>query len=516
MVSTAFAALAAVLIGFVTAPYGPGATPDSVTYLSVARSLVEGEGWVRFDGRAYASWPPLYPLVLAAGAALGLPPETAARAVGALACALTLAAVVWILARVTGHLFWAMLGGLLTLASPPVVETFATAWSEGLFTALVTLAFAAAVRAGRQPGPRSLVAMALLVGAAWLTRHVGAVVAAALAAWLLALPGSGRDRARRALLFGGVSAALPLLWAAATWLRTGTPAGERGNASAPLTENVAELARSLASLTSLDALGAAGPWLAAGVVLGVATAGLWMARSEADGPPAVPALPAAVVWLYVVALVGLATWTPVAPLFGQRFGMPVWVPFVLVAVFGAARLWQRRSARGPRAALALVVAAATLHAMAATASRVGEHRERGVVMLGRAEWHASGLIEAVRGQARGRTVLSNNPHAVHFHTGLPVDYAPRRRGFRSEADEVDTIGPLRARVAAEGSVPLAWFLFYGRSYGYYTPQELAAEGFCLVAQDEFADGITFEITDPARCSGPRVIPPRSRAREAGR
>ena len=53
LVAGAFAALAAILVLLVTAPYGPGASPDSVTYLSVAANLVEGEGWVRFDGLPY-------------------------------------------------------------------------------------------------------------------------------------------------------------------------------------------------------------------------------------------------------------------------------------------------------------------------------------------------------------------------------------------------------------------------------------------------------------------------------
>ena len=59
VVAGAFAALAAASVVYVTAPYGPGASPDSVTYLSVAGSLVAGEGWFRFAGLPDVAGPPL-------------------------------------------------------------------------------------------------------------------------------------------------------------------------------------------------------------------------------------------------------------------------------------------------------------------------------------------------------------------------------------------------------------------------------------------------------------------------
>lgn len=516
IVAAAFAALAATLIVFVTAPYGPGATPDSVTYLSVAGSLADGEGWVRFDGRPYVDWPPLYPLALAVGVGAGLEPVASARLLGALAFAATLAVLVLTLAHVTGSLVWATLGGALTLASAPVIETYGTAWSEGPFTLLLCVAFWIAVRAEPEPRRRDVLALGIVVGAACLTRYVGALLAGVVGAWLLALPAARLERLQRILLFGGVTAVGPLAWLLRNVIQAGTATGGRGDASASLGENARQLAASLASLLSLDDLGAIRAGVAAAIVLGAAGLGLFLAWRTRPRLPAIPTLPALFVLLYVAAMVALATWTPVAPLFGQRFGMPVWIPFVfLVTTLGAAA-WRRWPARSPRIALAAFLVFATLHGLAAGAVRVGEHRERGVVMLGRAAWHASGLIDSVRSRHTGAKVLSNNPHAISFHTGFPVDYAPRRRKFRSEAAEGQTLEELRRRVATEGGVPLAWFLFFDSDYDYYTPMELAEEGFCLLGRDELADGIYFEVTDAARCSGARVVPPGSRAHGAGR
>jgi MFS family permease len=516
ILAAAFAVFAGGLILFVSAPYGPGASGDSVTYLSVAQSLADGEGWVRFDGRRYIAWPPLYPLTLTIGIGAGLEPAEAARLLGALSFAVTLAFLVLILARVTGSLVWAAVGGALALASPAVLETYATAWTEGPFTALTTLAFWLALRSEAAPRRRDLLVLGLVVGAAWLTRYVGVVLAAAFAGWLLLRPASTRERWQRLVLFGAAAALGPLTWMLRNFVETGTPAGDRGAAVTPLARNAEQFATSLATTLNLDALGGVRPVVAAVVVFGVA--GLALVGAWRGRPPlsAAPTLPALFILLYAAAMVGLATWTPVTPLFALRFATPVWIPLVLLSCILAAEAWQRGGTAPARIALAAVLTGACAYGLAATAVRVGEHRERGVHSIGRAEWHRSALVDAVRSRHTGATLLTNNPHGVYFHTGLAVDYAPRRHGFRSEAASGETIEKLRARVAAEDRVPLAWFLSFGRGYGYYTPKELAAEGFCLLSRDPLADGIYFEITDPSQCPGPRVVPPDSRAPGAAR
>lgn len=506
-VAAAFAALGAALILFVTAPWGPGASPDSVTYLSVAESLADGQGWFRFDGRPYVAWPPLYPMALAAGIGAGLEPASSARTLGALAFAITLATLVLTLGRVTGSLAWAALGGLLILASPAMVATHATVWSEGLFSTLTSVAFWLAVRSEPEPRWRDVLALGVVAGAACLTRYLGVVLAAALGVWLLALPAPRQVRLRRFGLFAGVSALGPLIWLLRNVVATGSAAGRRGAALTHLAQNAEHFATSLARTLGLEALGGGAPWLAAALVFGLAGCGLAAAWRAQRRLPAVPTLPALFIVLYATALVGLATWTPVSSLRVLRFGMPVWLPWVLLVGALAAAAWRRWPTGAARVALAAVLAVAAVHGLAATAQHASSQRAEGVYYLGRAEWHGSALIDAVRSRRRGVTVLTNIPHGVYFHTGLPVAYAPRRRGFRSRNELQGTVEQLRRRVAAEGRVPLAWFLFYSPDHGYYTPQELAAEGFCLLGRDRLSDGIYFEITDLSQCPGPRVVPP---------
>ena len=58
----ALAVLGAVLILARQVTYGVGLSADFVAYLSTARSLLAGEGFIQIHGWPYLHWPPLYPM----------------------------------------------------------------------------------------------------------------------------------------------------------------------------------------------------------------------------------------------------------------------------------------------------------------------------------------------------------------------------------------------------------------------------------------------------------------------
>ncbi len=81
--TTGYAGITLALIGFAgvlvgTASYGPGMSSDSVFYLSCARNLVEGQGFMSHIG-VFTRWPPLFPLSLAFFGWLGIDVVDASR-----------------------------------------------------------------------------------------------------------------------------------------------------------------------------------------------------------------------------------------------------------------------------------------------------------------------------------------------------------------------------------------------------------------------------------------------------
>ena len=62
--------LAMVIGGIVTSKYGAGVASDSTKYLSVAQSVMDGNGLFDHRGKALLSWPPLYSIIIAGLGAL--------------------------------------------------------------------------------------------------------------------------------------------------------------------------------------------------------------------------------------------------------------------------------------------------------------------------------------------------------------------------------------------------------------------------------------------------------------
>ncbi|HJO24211.1 MAG: glycosyltransferase family 39 protein [Myxococcota bacterium] len=479
-----------------TARWGPGVSNDSVTYLSVARSLAAGGGLVRFDGASVEAWPPLYPWLLSLIVRTGLEPSDAARAVGAVSAAVAMAALVALLSRAVRSPGWAVWGGLLAFASPVLWRTFASAWSESLFVAFVMTACWLVGRI-REWELRDVLLLGVVASATCLTRWIGVALVGALALWLLGAPGAPGERWKRTAVFAGTAALGPALWGTRNLIVAGgAPFGARGVGYAGLGRNFGEYLENLGATLSFAGIGVLGPPLAATVLLGACLLALraWARDREIVAPVPVAAL---FLLLYSVVLVGIASWTPVALLSRVRFGAPVWLPFVILLVIGASHVARasRRARPGVLAAAALVAALG----LANSAVALSGFRSSGVHGLGRAHWTTSGLLDALRRDYSGAGVVSNRPHAVYLHTAIPAVYSPRRHRYRSDVANQSELSALRNRVARDGSVSLAWFGKYLGGYGFYLPRELLAEGFCVRAVGRYNDGVLFRVSSESPC-----------------
>ena len=185
--------LAAVGVSLVllrNAAWGVGLHWDSINYISVARSLLAGEGFVQFTSGLYSHWPPLYPLLLAAAGFLsGLDPHAVAGPLNALLFGLTiLVAGYWLRQRIASR--WLALWGCLaiTFALP---LTFIASWalSEPAFILFATLAMFHIDRFLREDQRTALIWAALFTALACLTRYIGLTLVLTLLPLLLLRPG---------------------------------------------------------------------------------------------------------------------------------------------------------------------------------------------------------------------------------------------------------------------------------------------------------------------------------------
>jgi hypothetical protein len=191
-----------------TGRYGAGVTPDSVTYISVARSIADGNGIADYFGNRAILKPPLYPIILAAvSLVFRIDPLLSARFVNAILFGL----IIWLSAVLfRKHLRSAFpfveLGTVYVLVSPAIVAVSLQVWSDALFVALVLLCLIFSDMYVEKRNAVSLVLLSSSVALASLTRYLG--IALVLTGIVHILSSTRRDRLvriRHLLLFASIS-----------------------------------------------------------------------------------------------------------------------------------------------------------------------------------------------------------------------------------------------------------------------------------------------------------------------
>lgn len=227
------------LVFYATA-HGPGVGGDATIYLTTASNLIAGKGlgWVEADGvfRVLPYTPPFYPLALAVIGLLG-DMVSGARWFNILLFGATVYLTGWAFLRLTRNGWLAATLGWLVGLSPVLLGVEVWAMSEPLFLLLGFGGLALMLLHLENNRWHYLVAGALLLGLAFLSRYIGLAFVLTGGLFLVVL-GRGAERRLRvrldrvvikeALLYGAVAVIPMLLWLVVDFLLTGTVGSRSG------------------------------------------------------------------------------------------------------------------------------------------------------------------------------------------------------------------------------------------------------------------------------------------------
>jgi hypothetical protein len=431
-------AAAAVLV---TTKWGIGISPDSVSYIAGARSLVDGAGFsIRGTAQTpITHFPPFYSLLLAGVGKLGIDPIVVARWLGALVFACNLAVLGRLLTDLNRNRRSAVdlgvvLGMSLMLSSTTMLEIHSMAWSEPVFVllGLIGLIFLAQwLEEERLP----LLALgAVAVGLALVTRYAGvAYLGTGLLGILFLDQRSWIRRLSSAALFGLI-AVLPIgAWIVRNLALAETATNRVIYLHVP---NVTLAWEALATLSAWFLLPSALPTIMRGLILLAVTIGVGFlyiiprrARSKGIQTPQLPStlrLFLIFIPVYVATLVVsnsvLRAYTPME----GRILSPLFVPS-LVLIFYVCRqfLWanpHRRFLRWSFVGVGLIIAALSLGRAVAFVQR--GHVD-GLGFNSRL-WHQSETLAELKTLPETRFVYSNAPEAIYIHLRRNAGKLPRR------------------------------------------------------------------------------------------
>jgi hypothetical protein len=239
--SLAAAIIGACIILVFSRHSGIGISPDSVTYISAARHLLDGQGFRAFDDLPVVDFPAGYPFFLAT---VSLFTGLDALQYGPVLNGLLFALLIYLCGTVMNGFYhgsrWYK-RVLLTclLLSPAILEVYSMLWSETLFLLLLML-FTLAIRQYLEKlSLKWLLLSAVLVALACITRYA-AIVLAGIGLFLIFFEGSlpWSKRIRHCICFGIISVSLLAANLIRNEMVLHLATGERQKSTTPLLKNM--------------------------------------------------------------------------------------------------------------------------------------------------------------------------------------------------------------------------------------------------------------------------------------
>ena len=340
-----FAVLGTILILARQATYGVGLSADFVTYLSTARNLLAGEGFVQIHGWSYLHWPPLYPVLLATASLFAFDPYDVAGPLNAAVFGLTLFVAGQYLRWHIQHHFLVLWACLAIMLAIPLTRVASHAISEAPFILFVTLSLIRTTTL-LDTGKRSdLIWAAAFASLAFLTRYIGVtLIITTLPLLIFQHSVVPLEKAKRVGLYLLI-AALPVgLWL----LRNVLVHGRWGGPRSPSPHTLLEiLDKSFSDLGGFLYLPSGSVRVVATALIGVALLALAISvghafvrlcRKVGNGTGWSPFhLFGGFALVYLVVLVASQAATELLPL-GGRYLSPVYIPLLFAAVFALDKL----------------------------------------------------------------------------------------------------------------------------------------------------------------------------------
>ncbi len=503
--------------------HGAIVSPDSVFYLAAARSLLEGNGFILWDGRPFVLWPPLYPIALASASFGALDQKEIAGPLNAVLFGLIIFATGrWLSRRGVPKPLTAWACFSIALAAP-LTYFAAGVLSDALFILLTIIALMQMDNYMRTGKWSTLLWISVFTSLAWLTRYIGAVTLFVIMAFLARQPGIRMpDKAKRIAVYGVIASTPMALWIIRNARETGTITGARRSHDHGVYD------------TLTDILGVVGGWMLpkapefihtsvapfiAGMFLSAVTLGIWMTLTRRFGAATeANKMLLALIGSYALAFVATSamlvvlnqTWHGVQ----ERHFIPAYIPLLTAAVLLMDKLFKLAQAHNllgnwgnlpmvgrlvPTKARGISPAAALLGLLllswsgcnfALTVDQIRDNNSGIGIGYSAPRWAESELIRHIRESDIQDRILSNEAYVIYFYTKKPANFITYRTDEAAISSELAYYGNGTYVAFFDGDYPRPYSMSYFRG---------RAEVETVV---EFTDGILLRVNMDKESSFP--------------
>lgn len=412
-------------------PTGIGVSPDSVDYLSLARSLAAGDGYQvgyrpAHQIEAKAHFPPLFPGLIA-----GLARMThqdawpAAGGLNSVLFGVNIFLAGYLVGRITNNILLAWVIALLVLCSTDMLMVHAMAWSEPIFLTLMLTGLYLLARFLEKSTMSSLVAAAVVCGIAMLARY--AAVTLLMTGVFVLFFHRGPSLKRRIMgvfVFGGIGSLPMLAWLIQNMSSSGS-ATNRSFAFHPITFGALEEGVSTVSKWLIpDFLDTRIRIVLFVILLGLLVFGAWKTRLIAALKTRLDETPFARVlfhygWIYPAFLVVYISFFSVGTYFNFRMMLPL---LLCVLILLPLLFAQARTLPWFRVLLLILLASYPVRA----GIKIVDTHARGGRGYAAKIWQEGATMNWVRTREGPEILLSNGWDPIYIITGKIAGRLPRK------------------------------------------------------------------------------------------
>ncbi len=494
--------IGASIIFLLTSRHGTGISPDSVAYISVARHIASGAGFITYDGYYFVLQPPLYPILLAAIKELLLiDPLTSAGYVNAILFGLIVYFSGLFFLKKLNSFTLVVMGTVSVLISYALVQVSLMAWSEPLFI-LLTLLYLYYFETYQAKGDiTSLILLSASAALACLTRYIGVVIIlTGVVNILLQRKNIFKEKLRHIIIFLLITV-LPLgVWIIRNYFLSGTLIGQRAVSSYTLSENMKFLLNTVL------------PWYLPGGIRGqyvifwiltavaVISVGIGlMKRWDKKVLNLKQISPTLIFVLFYVGIIVISSTTTAYDHIDNRLLSPIYVPATFILFFGSDKILTWLQKKFSPKLITVLFAAAIVMLMTFpvrnTIYIVNDYIEQSGWEYNSKPWRDSETIQYLikhRSLETGFTFYSNAPEAVYILANIETMWSPAKTMYNSP-QLLSANSKLNSNWQGDGKVCLVWFNKIDRDF-LFTINELQ-KNTKMAEIAHFQDGEIYTFTE---------------------
>lgn len=484
------------LVLIATSRYGIGLSPDSIGYISTARNLGTGNGFLLYDGNPTVLCPPLYPAILALTyKTFGFDPLNSARVINAIIFGLIVYLSGFLILRyVDNSLLFMLVGILFILFSKPLFSVSIMAWTEPLFILFVLL-FLISLGFYMEKGNKTLLGLlSASVALASLTRYIGVTLILSTVIIVLFLHNQSiKNKLIHLFLFGIVSTLPFSIWAIRNFTLTGTLFGTHAPSMSSYYENLYLTLRTFffwllphritehRSILMIFSM-------IVGYLVGISWGNNWLKLKSLiihTGPLII------FTTVYTIFLIYSSTTTAIDPI-DDRLLSPIYIPVIIIMLSIVQSIVKpfkehhsEKSVNGFLVIIFSIWLICPLKGIISEAKNIFNHGAGYNTIL----WKDSEVIKYLSQHPlkKNRFVYSNAPDALYILAGLSAKFSPSKTYYRSTKmkDSIST-WPIAS------TAYLIWFDNKPRDY-LYTIEEM--KSICNIFQIvKLDDGSIYTIS----------------------